>query len=253
MRELVDDVLASAQMVPLLPCGDIQQLVDFWADLGLQVTYRQQRPNPYLALMRGGLVLHYYAMPDWDPELSHSTCVVTVSDTGPLYELFATGLRNRFGRLPVQGAPRITRPRKRVNNEGLTGFSLVDPAGNWIRVSRRAPAGSSDAEHDDAGRLARALDNAVVLADSHGNPRQAQKILAGAVQREADAPVRELAPALGFLAELALRVGDRDRAVALRAQLAALSADTADTADTAADHGARRQALAEVDALLPAE
>jgi hypothetical protein len=243
--EPVDEVLAGVQMVPLLPCGDIGVVVDFWTDLGLDVTHRQQRPNPYVALARGGLVLHYYGMPDWDADLSHSTCVLTVSDTGPLYDLFAAGLRKRFDRLPVRGLPRITRPRKRVNNEGLTGFSLVDPAGNWIRVSRRDPVAPTDA--GDVSRLGRSLDNAVVLADSHGDPQQAQKILAGAVARAAGAPVAELAPALGYLAELALRVGDPDRARSHRAQLAALSADTP------GDAQARAQALAEIDGLLPPE
>ena len=52
-----------------------------------------------------GLNLHYYGMPAWEPEQSHSTCVIARSDTGPLYELFAAGLRDRYGMLPVNGFP----------------------------------------------------------------------------------------------------------------------------------------------------
>ncbi|HYI57934.1 MAG TPA: VOC family protein [Microlunatus sp.] len=239
----IDDVLAGAELIPLLPCGDIEDLAAFWVDLGLAVTYRQQRPNPYLALSRGGLVLHYYGMPDWDPESSHSTCVVRVTDTGPVFELFAAGLRKRFGRLPMSGLPRITRPRKRVNNQGLAGFSLVDPAGNWVRVSRSAGPAADTA--DAPSRLSRAVDNAIVLADSHGDAAQAYKILAGAVGRAHASPVREVAPALGYLAELALRLGDLPQAGSWRARLAALPAAAP------SDIAAVTTALAEIDAVLP--
>jgi hypothetical protein len=68
-------------MVPMLPCRDIDEMADFWTSLGLAVTYRQIRPNPYLALRRKAIELHYYGMDDVDPELSHSTCAIVVSDT----------------------------------------------------------------------------------------------------------------------------------------------------------------------------
>src|SRR5690606_15674701 len=97
----LDAVAATATMVPLLPCGDVGAMADFWVALGLQVTYRQERPNPYVALRRGGIDLHYYGMPGWDPGQSHPTCVVAVSDTAPVYEAFAAGLRALHGRLPV--------------------------------------------------------------------------------------------------------------------------------------------------------
>jgi predicted ATPase len=195
-------------MVPMLPCGDIDEMAAFWTSLGLAVTYRQLRPNPYVALGRNAIDLHYYGMDGVDPEQSHSTCAIVVPDTAPLYDLFSQGLRDRYGRIPLKGRPRITRPRRRANNAGLSGFSLIDPAGNWIRVTRR-----SDDEHqpqsvDDrtawvsagGGPLARALENAVVLADSHGDEVQAQRVLAGAIARQPDAPVAERAAAWAYLA-----------------------------------------------------
>ena len=121
----------------MLPCGDIDEMASFWTSLGLAVTYRQVRPNPYLALRRNGIDLHYYGMDGIDPEQSYSTCGIVVADTAPLYDLFVQGLRDRFGKVPLTGQPRITRPRRRANNAGLSGFSLIDPAGNWIRVNRR--------------------------------------------------------------------------------------------------------------------
>jgi hypothetical protein len=101
----------------------------------------------------------------------------------------------------MTGYPRITRPRRRKNAENRSGFSLVDPAGNWIRVMASQALSSEHRPQTDP--LTRALDNAVVLADSHGDVAQARKILAGALarhQRDADPQVR--AEAEAYLAEL---------------------------------------------------
>ena len=116
----------------------------------------------------------------------------------------------------MKGLPRITRPRKRANNAGLSGFSLIDPAGNWIRVTRRPDDQHEPRSVNDrtewvtagGGPLARALENAVVMADSHGNEVQAQRTLAGAVAKHLDAPPAERAAAWAYLAELRMRLDD---------------------------------------------
>ncbi|MEK8228763.1 hypothetical protein NKG05_26365 [Oerskovia sp. M15] len=41
--------MANESMVPLLPCASIDEISDFATALGFEVTYRQTRPNPYLA------------------------------------------------------------------------------------------------------------------------------------------------------------------------------------------------------------
>jgi catechol 2,3-dioxygenase-like lactoylglutathione lyase family enzyme len=242
-------------MVPMLPCPDIDEMADFWTGLGLTVTYHQRRPNPYVALARGGIDLHYFGMDGVDPEQSYSTCGIVVPDTAALYQLFTDGLRARYGRVPVTGLPRITRPRRRANNAGLSGFSLVDPAGNWVRVSRAPDGGQSPRAVDDrvewvstgGGPLARAVENAVVVADSHGDVDQALRTLTSAVARHRQAPVPERTPALAYLVELQVRAGDLAAAGSSRQQLAAL-ADESEL--TGQDRAAVSAALAEVDELL---
>ena len=105
----------------------------------------------------------------------------------------------------MSGFPRITRPRRRKNNANRTGFSLVDPSGNWIRVTaERSPVeSSSDAS---VSRLRAVVDNAVVIADSHGDAAQAAKILAGALARDATARPEERREAEEYLAELRERL-----------------------------------------------
>ncbi len=123
-----------------------------------------------------------------------------VADTEPLFEALAAGLRVRYGSLPVSGYPRITRPRPGKNAGGLSGFSLIDPAGNWIRIMRDGVAQPLG----EVSPLRESLLNAVVLADSKGDSTLALKILQGAVRRadQADAAMSE---ALEFLDELHVR------------------------------------------------
>ncbi len=247
-----DAATASAFMIPMLPCDDVEAMAEVWTALGLEVTYRQLRPNPFIALERGGIALQYYGMPGWDPEQSHSTCGIVVADTRPVYERFAVGLRDLFGKVPVSGAPRLTRPRERANNGGLSGFSLIDPAGNWVRVNR-APAGRIEAKSDSydwvsqgGSPLARAVENAVVLADSHGDVPQARKVLTGALRRAAaETPAGDRARALAYLVELAVRSDDVAAGRELLADLDALAAGATEDAQISA-------AVAEAREVLPA-
>lgn len=202
--------MANERMVPLLPCSSIDEMRDFYLLFGFDVTYRQLKPNPYISFRREGVELHYFGMDGFRPEDSYGSCLVLVEDTEPLFETFATGLRAGFGKLPLTGSPRITRPRRRKNAGGLSGFSLIDPSGNWIRVMRVAePESTIEASDTHAGRLSQAFANAVVLADSKGDVDQAVKILGGALSRDfPDSTKVERIEALAYLAELAVRRED---------------------------------------------
>mgnify|MGYP001427409450 CR=1 FL=1 len=185
------------KVIPMLPCADIDEIAEFFTALGFTVTYRQTRPNPFVALEGHGFPIQYYGLDGHLAEQSHSTCGVLVADTAAMFETFAAGLRARYGMLPVSGHPRITRPRPRKNAGGVSGFSLIDPAGNWIRFF-------SDGPQEPAGEsspLREALLNAIVLADSKGDPVQAAKILRGAMRR-ADPSDPAVSEAREFLAEL---------------------------------------------------
>ena len=184
-------------VIPMLPCADIDEIAEFMTALGFTVTYKQTRPNPFVALEGHGFPIQYYGLDGHLAEQSHSTCGVLVADTGAMFETFAVGLRARYGKLPVSGYPRITRPRPRKNAGGVSGFSLIDPAGNWIRFFRDGPPDPVG----ESSPLREGLLNAIVLADSKGDPVQAAKILRGAMRR-ADPSDPALSEARDFLAEL---------------------------------------------------
>ncbi|MGC4893346.1 VOC family protein [Micromonospora sp. DT31] len=226
--------MANETTIPLLPCRALDDVAPFYQSLGFAVTHRQARPNPYLALRREDLHLHFFGMPDFDPADSYGSCLVLVDDLVGLHRAFTAGLRAAYGKVLVAGVPRMTRPRPRRNQDGHSGFSIVDPGGNWIRFVGRAA--EPDADDGGEGGLARTLGNAVVQADSRGNPRQAVRILDGALSRpDAAADPAVLVETLVYRAELALLLDDPETARALlrRADAVDLTAEERDRlADT---------------------
>lgn len=217
--------------IPLLPCASIDDITAFYEVLGFRVTYQQRRPNPHVALQRDDLNLHFFEMAGFDPEQSYGSCLVLTPDLAGLHRAFAEGMRAAYGKVLVSGTPRMTRPRARKNADGVGGFSVIDPGGNWIRVVQHNAAAATPAP--PAGRLARTLENAVVLGDSKGDPRHAARILdsALAAPHAAEDPVTQV-EALVYRAELAMTLDDRQTAAAMlaRAGEVVLTADQAEQA-----------------------
>jgi hypothetical protein len=189
--------VANELTIPLLPCPDIDEIASFYEMLGFAITYRQTKPNPHVALQREDIRLHFFGMDGFDPEQSYGTCLVIVQDTGPLYEAFAEGMRAKHGKVLISGIPRMTRPRLR--NDRYTGFSVIDPGGNWIRINK------AEQEPEAKSKLAKAMENAARQADARGDDRQALKILEGALKR-ADGSEPEFQEAQQFRDELAERI-----------------------------------------------
>ncbi len=167
--------MANELTIPLLPCPDIDEIASFYEMLGFEIAYRQTRPNPHVALRREDINLHFFGMEGYDPAQSYSTCLVVVPDINKLFEEFAAAMRAVHGKLLISGIPRMTRPRLR--NDRYTGFTVIDPGGNWIRVTR------AQAEPEATTKLAKAMENAARQADAHGDERQGLKILEGALKR----------------------------------------------------------------------
>jgi catechol 2,3-dioxygenase-like lactoylglutathione lyase family enzyme len=197
--------MANELTFPILPSRDIDESITFYEALGFRRTYRQTRPNPYAVVAREDLHLHICGIDGFDPELSYGSAIVVVPDPDALYAAFAAGLRAAYGRLPSAGIPRLLRPRKKQGT--VRGFSVVDPGGNWLRISRLGDTEERAAEERSTG-LARVIDNAARQGDAKGDDRQAMRLLVNGLARFPGAPAADRVRALAYRAELAVRMHD---------------------------------------------
>ncbi|MHA7271400.1 VOC family protein [Arthrobacter sp. HLT1-20] len=219
----------SERTVPILSCQNLDDVLAFYEALGFEKTYRQERPNPYLCLKRGSIDIHFSAVAAFEPENSLGSIIILTPDTGHLFEQFATGLKEHFGKLPISGIPRITRPRRRQGTAG--GFTVVDPGGNWLRIVSSA----QDQQNGPTGVFERVMLNAARQGDARGDIPVAISVLDAGLLRHADAPQPEKVPVLAYLAELLVRAGYKDRARTVLAELAAMELSSAEKAALSAD------------------
>ncbi|MDA1358944.1 hypothetical protein O1R50_04885 [Glycomyces luteolus] len=206
--------MSGAYTIPLLPCRSIDETAEFYRMLGFRTTHHQTRPNPYIVMAREDWQLHFFGVDELDPETTYGTCLVFVPDTGVLWDEFAAGMREVHGKVLVAGIPRVTRPRKRANTGNRAGFSLTDPSGNVIRIF---PQQEDTAEPEaPQGKLGKTLERAIVFGEAKGDTAQAIKLLDSTLARSgAEASKPERLDALVYRAELALRMGDNEKAAAL--------------------------------------
>jgi len=202
-------IMANERTYPCLPCGDLDQAITFYEAPGFTRTYRQMAPNPYAVVAREDFQIHLFGMSDFNPAESYGSVIVVVPDVDALYHAFAAGLRVAYGKLPTVGFPRILRPRKKFGT--VSGFSVIDVGGNWLRISKLG-----DKEEDEAAKkktgLAKVLDVAARLGDAHGDDAKALKTLENGLKRFPDAPILDYARAMLYRAELTVRLGDPARA-----------------------------------------
>ncbi len=219
--------------IPLLPCPSIDDIQTFYGVLGFSTTYKQRKPNPCVGLQREDLNLQFFEIAGFDPAQSYGSCIVLTSDIAELHRAFAAGMRAAYGKVLVSGIPRMTRPRARKNSDGLGGFSVIDPGGDWIRVFQN-PATMPTPAPTPAGRLAKALANAIVLADSKGDIGQAVRILDSALARPQadDDPVTHV-EVLVYRAELAMALHDPETATEILARVEHITLNADETARAA--------------------
>lgn len=150
------------------------------------------------------------------PENSLGSIIILTPDTGSLFEQFAAGLREHYGKLPLSGLPRITRPLRKQGTAG--GFTVVDPGGNWLRIV----SDSGEQEKSTSGVFERVMLNAARQGDARGDAPAAIAVLDAGLLRHAGAVPADKVPVLAYLAELLIRGGRTERARAVLDELASL-------------------------------
>ena len=128
--------MAGERINPILPCADLEEALVFHQALGFSVTFRQLRPNPCAVVELEDIAIHLAAIDGFDPSGSYGSAIITVPDPERTHAAFKAGLRERFGKVPIKGIPRLLPPRRKAGT--ATGFTVVDAGGNWLRFYRTA-------------------------------------------------------------------------------------------------------------------
>jgi hypothetical protein len=194
--------MANERTYAILPCRELDESISFYETLGFKRTYRQIRPNPSAVVALEDIHIHLAGIDGFKPEDSYGSVIITVPDPDSLYRDFAAKLRGTYGKLPVTGIPRILRPRKKYGT--VSGFSVVDPGGNWLRIYKLGDTEEEDSAKEVEG-LAGFINVAARLGDARGDEALALKTLESGIKRFPDAPAIERAKAYLYRAELAVR------------------------------------------------
>lgn len=211
--------MANEMTIPCLPCGSIKDMLDFYTALGFEITYQQERPNSYAVVKYEDAELHFFAMKGIDPANSYTTCLVLIDDADSLYKVFAANLRQRYGKLPSAGIPRITKPNNK-NAAGDWRFNVIDPGGNYIRFIQRG--GKVDVKDPNAVKtpLSQAIGAAEFLVIGKGEFAPAAALLDNALAKDLSASTTQhRVQALILRAEIALNMEDSALAQKLVAEI----------------------------------
>lgn len=201
--------MANERTYATLPCKELDESISFYESIGFKRTYRQLRPNPYAVVALEDIQIHLFGMDNFNPADSYGSVLIAVHNPDSLYRDFASKLRETFGKLPVAGIPRITRPRKKYGT--VRGFSVVDPGGNWLRIFKLGETEQEDSAKDLDG-LAGFINVAARLGDAHADEELALKTLETGIKRFPAAPAIERVKAYLYRAELAVRTRNLDLA-----------------------------------------
>ena len=197
--------MAGERSHPILPCAKLDEALDFYNALGFAVTYQQRRPNPYAVVELEDIVIHLSGIEGFDAATSYASVIITVPELEQLHASFKEGLRRGYGKVPINGIPRLLQPRRKAGT--ATGFSVVDVGGNWLRFYA---TGSSENEASRTG-LGRVIDVAARQGDARGEEAQAIAVLDAGLQRYPQAPAVERDEALAYRAELEERTSPSSR------------------------------------------
>ena len=190
--------------------------IAFYESIGFTRTYRQVRPNPYAVVALEDIHIHLFGIDGFVPADSYGTAIVVVPDPDAsiVTLLPDCGRPTASCRSP---ASRASFGRGRSTARCVV-LSVVDPGGNWLRISKLGETEQEDSAEKAEG-LAQIVYVATRLGDAHGDEALALKTLESGLTRFGDdAPAVELARAYLYRAELAVRTDDPELA---RSSLAA--------------------------------
>jgi hypothetical protein len=127
-------MIVMKKVIPILPCPEIKKQVEFYGQLGFEVTGVYTSPNPYATIQLGAVELHFYGSKKIVPAENSSMCYINVDDLDTIYTTFASAFKKNTGKVPRSGIPRISKIRDLVNDRR---FTLTDVGGNTLFIGNQ--------------------------------------------------------------------------------------------------------------------
>jgi catechol 2,3-dioxygenase-like lactoylglutathione lyase family enzyme len=224
--------------IPILPCRSINDTLEFYVAMGFEITYQQARPNIYACVKYEDIDLHFFTMKGYEPKDSYSTCFILVPDLVGLHQAFSSGLRSHYGKLPLAGIPRISKPNN-SNYDRQLRFNVIDPGGNWVRFAQKGEQPSANeasvSQQEGQTKLSRAVHAADLLVEAEGDFAKAAQLLDKALAQDEPAPVVHRVQALVLRASLAISLDDKPLAQKLLADVRQLPLEDKDRAALTAE------------------
>ncbi|XVQ11376.1 bleomycin resistance protein [Spirillospora sp. CA-255316] len=195
--------------IPIFPCRDIDDCWAFYEALGFELTFRETRPYPYLAVRYGDIEVQFGGLKAHDPNTGLFSCYVMTTDVDGLYESFRGNLKAALGRIPTRGLPRIGRLGDM--SYGVRQFLVTDPDGNQLRIGQPI---SDHFEHRPApkDKVGRALHTARLYVNSKEDFAGAAKILDHLLADADGLTAAQRVETLVLRADVAVQLQEADRA-----------------------------------------
>jgi catechol 2,3-dioxygenase-like lactoylglutathione lyase family enzyme len=128
--------MAPQTVVPVFPCHDLKATLAFYNALGFATLHEQHAPYVYGSVCFEQIQVDFHGAPvsGAGAESGH-ICLVMADDIQRLHATFVAGLKQRYGKRPRSGIPRIGAVNTVSKNQR---FNLLDPNGNRLIVIERS-------------------------------------------------------------------------------------------------------------------
>jgi hypothetical protein len=214
------------RVIPILPCLNIRDTLDFYTALGFTVTCEQTKPNMYACVQYSGIQLHFYVNKTLNPQVPQGYCYISVPDVDALYNAFQAGIRARYGKLLKRGIPRVTSVNTLTTDRR---FSVIDLGGNYLYIGQPLDTLKPSESVLDT-QLAKVIMGVKLLAYRKGAPDEAAQHLDAALVKHSSAPTSARFQALALRADIAVMLGDHPKAAQLLKKLRRMELTSAERA-----------------------
>lgn len=119
------------KIIPILPCLSIKEQIKFYEDLGFDIVSIYTSPNQYAVVKYNELEIHFYGDKKMIPSDNPNMCFIKIDDVDAVYEIFTSNFKQKNGKIPRSGIPRISKPRDLKEDRR---FTVSDISGNTFYI-----------------------------------------------------------------------------------------------------------------------